>query len=141
MKFGWAELVNSFEIRASVSLLQRNVSIIPQMVETLKGILSCWGNFSYVKTGNLVIPNQFLIFPNSTSNPPKFPKKLLFSCEKFHSNGIYGSTFSTQLVSTTPKSESNWRQLLQNLDQISVNDSKIGTKLVSTAPNIYRTWS
>ena len=88
-----------------------------------------------------MIPNQFLIFRNSTCNPPKFPKKLHFSHEKFHSNGINGSTFSTQLVSTTLKSGSNWRQRLQSLHQISVNNSKICTKLVSTAPNIYGTWS
>ena len=95
--------------------------------------------FHILKLAVWLFQISFLIFPNSTSNPPKFTKKLLFSREKFHSNGINGSTFSTQLVSTTPKSGSNWRQRLQNLDQISVNDSKICSKLVSTAPNIYGT--
>jgi len=31
----------------------------------------------------------------------------------------------------TPKFESNWRQWLQNVDQVSVNNSKLCTKLVS----------
>ena len=58
---------------------------------TLKGILSCWENFWYVKTGSLVIPNQFLIFPNSTSNPPKFPKNYFFLVRN-----------STQMALTAP---------------------------------------
>ena len=53
----------------------------------------------------ILIIFDFSEFP---SNPTKIPKKLLISCEKFHSNVINSST---QLVSTTQKS-----------NQISVNN-------------------
>ena len=54
--------------------------------------------------------------------------------KKYFSLGMNDSTFSTQLMSMTPKSKSEKCERLQNLDQIGVNDSKIGIKLASTAP-------
>ena len=127
-----------------------------------KGILSCLENFFYVKTDSLVIPNHFWIFPNSTCNPPKFPKNYFFLvrnstqmaltaplfplnwCQRLQNQNqksVNNSKIWIELVSMTPKSGSNWCQRLQNLDQISVNNSKICTKLVWTAPNIDGTWS
>ena len=94
-----------------------------------KGILSCWENFWYVKTGSLVIPNQFLIFPNSTFKPPKFPKNYFFLVRN-----------STQMALTAPLFPLNWCQQLQNLDQIGVNGSKILIKLVSTTPKSVPNW-
>ena len=95
----------------------------------LKGILSCWENFWYVKTGSLVIPNQFLIFPNSTSNPPKFTKNYFFLVRN-----------STQMALTAPLFPLNWCQRLQNLDRFGVNGSKILIKLVSTTPKSVPNW-
>ena len=127
----------------------------------LKGILSCWGNFWYVKTGSLVIPNQFLIFPNSTSNPPKFPKNYFFLvrnstqmaltaplfplnwCQRLQNQNqksVNNSKIWIKLVSMTPKSGSNWCQWIQNLDQISVN-SKFRKYLELLTPIWYRFWS
>ena len=115
----------------------------------------------FICTGSLVIPNQFLIFPNSTSNPPKFPKKYFFLVRNFtqmaltaplfplnwcqrlqnqNQKSVNDSKIWIELVSMTPKSGSNWRQRLQNLDQISVN-SKFRKYLEPLTPIWYRFWS
>ena len=98
-------------------------------LSAIKGILSCWENFSYVKPGSLVISNQFLICQNSTSNPPKFPKNYFFLVRN-----------STQMALTAPLFPLSWCQRLQNLNQIGVNSSKILIKLVSTTPKSVPNW-
>ena len=143
------------------AILKEGRDILFNLYKNIKGILSCWENFWYVKTDSLVIPNHFWIFPNSTSNPPKFPKNYFFLvrnstqmaltaplfplnwCQRLQNQNqksVNDSKIWIKLVSMTPKSGSNWRQRLQNLDQISVN-SKFRKYLEPLTPIWYRFWS
>ena len=132
-------------------------------VKILKGSYHVGKTFDMLKLAVWWFQISFWFFPNSTSNPPKFPPKNYFFlvrnstqmaltaplfplnwCQQLQNQNqksVNNSKIWIELVSMTPKSGSNWRQRLQNLDQISVNDSKFCTKLVSTPPNIYGTWS
>ena len=95
----------------------------------LKGILSCWRNFWYVKLAVWWFQISFWFFRIPPLAPLNSQKNYFFLVRN-----------STQMALTAPLFPLNWCQRLQNLDQIGVNGSKILIKLVSTTPKSVPNW-